>query len=459
MKTLITLIIIFLNIHSAESQNWQQFVTLPGSGTTSMKMNDAGDLFFTTASYDYPAGQSAGVYRIISGSFITTPVNPASGTAYNARTIETEGMNNVWVSFWGNPSLMNEGLYTSTNKGNSWTRTFDAGTNNNIFSIAADPSNNDVYIGTRNGVYKSTDNGINFNPSGQGSGMGWVYEIDLIALNGFPLTKILAATSTGLFRSTNSGINWLKVSGIPQTDTVKKLVTIPSETGEKIIAGTDDGNLYISDEELFVYGLLFGFENAEIIAMMALDGISPFSYHLAASAFPKNTDALGTGMYYSYSSGTNWTEFGAGLPIPYKISALDGRLQGSTIKMFAGTYNNTSNGVTIYQKNYTVGVNTISTEVPASFSLSQNYPNPFNPKTKIKFEIQKTAYVKLVIYNSLGKEISTPVNERLNAGSYETEFDASELNSGVYFYKIVSLDAGGNSEYNFTETRKMILTK
>ena len=81
----------------------------------------------------------------------------------------------------------------------------------------------------------------------------------------------------------------------------------------------------------------------------------------------------------------------------------------------------------------------------------QNYPNPFNPSTNIKFELPKTGNVKLVIYDVLGREVETLLNEKLNAGSYEAVWNADKYSSGVYFYKLETGD--------FTQTKKMILMK
>jgi len=89
--------------------------------------------------------------------------------------------------------------------------------------------------------------------------------------------------------------------------------------------------------------------------------------------------------------------------------------------------------------------------VPESFSLSQNYPNPFNPSTTIKFAIPKSGNVTLAVYNSLGREVETLVNEFMNAGTYEVSYDASKLTSGIYFYKIVT--------NGFAETKRMMLVK
>ena len=85
------------------------------------------------------------------------------------------------------------------------------------------------------------------------------------------------------------------------------------------------------------------------------------------------------------------------------------------------------------------------------FKLTQNYPNPFNPSTKIAYSVPVSGNVSMVIYDNLGEEVATLVNENKAAGTYNVEFDASSLPSGIYFY---SLTSG-----NFTETKKMILLK
>lgn len=93
----------------------------------------------------------------------------------------------------------------------------------------------------------------------------------------------------------------------------------------------------------------------------------------------------------------------------------------------------------------------ITIDLPTQFTLEQNFPNPFNPSTIIRYSIPNSGKVLLKVYNVLGKEVTTLVNEFKYAGNFEIEFNASELTSGVYFYKIIS---GSNSE-----TRKMMLIK
>ncbi len=98
-----------------------------------------------------------------------------------------------------------------------------------------------------------------------------------------------------------------------------------------------------------------------------------------------------------------------------------------------------------------VGIESAGDLVPESFSLEQNYPNPFNPSTTFKFSIAKSSAVQLAIYNELGQEVAQVVNEQLNAGTYEVDWNAGRLPSGVYFYRI---RAG-----EFIESKKLILMK
>jgi hypothetical protein len=88
---------------------------------------------------------------------------------------------------------------------------------------------------------------------------------------------------------------------------------------------------------------------------------------------------------------------------------------------------------------------------PEIFQLHQNYPNPFNPSTSIQFSLQEGAHAKLRVFNLLGKEVTTLVDEYRGAGQYTEKFDASKLASGVYFYR---LDAG-----NFSSMKQMLLVK
>ncbi len=89
--------------------------------------------------------------------------------------------------------------------------------------------------------------------------------------------------------------------------------------------------------------------------------------------------------------------------------------------------------------------------LPNEYKLFNNYPNPFNPSTTIKYQLKKRGNVTLILYNSLGKRIRTLVNDNKEAGVYSVNFNASNISSGVYFYRLIS--------EKFVETKRMILLK
>jgi hypothetical protein len=99
----------------------------------------------------------------------------------------------------------------------------------------------------------------------------------------------------------------------------------------------------------------------------------------------------------------------------------------------------------------TAGVAPTANGVPSAFALQQNYPNPFNPSTKISFTLGKSGFTTLSVYNLLGQKVATVLAKDMAAGSHEVSFDASNLSSGIYFYRLES----GKS----LDVKKMMLLK
>lgn len=142
-----------------------------------------------------------------------------------------------------------------------------------------------------------------------------------------------------------------------------------------------------------------------------------------------------------------------------KISFISGHGNSNSPKEYSYTDKDVQSGTYLYrlkqidndgQYEYSPVVN-VEISVPAEYELSQNYPNPFNPSTTIKFTIPEAGLVKLSVLNLLGQEIKTIVDEHRQAGIYNEKFDATELNSGVYFYELIVND--------FIQTKKMLFLK
>jgi hypothetical protein len=167
------------------------------------------------------------------------------------------------------------------------------------------------------------------------------------------------------------------------------------------------------------------------------------SYNIFNSSFPsKKFDAfLGPSISAIYAKGIGIVQFDYG----YQMNQCHDTLKGCVI-----------GGVLYGDTSTLVGINQLSSEVPVEYSLSQNYPNPFNPMTKLKFQMPKSGFAVLTIFDALGKEIQVLVNQELTPGTYEVDFDGSDLPSGVYYYR---LEASAPLSGAFTETKKMVLTK
>jgi hypothetical protein len=195
----------------------------------------------------------------------------------------------------------------------------------------------------------------------------------------------------------------------------------------------------------------FTSNNSRLVDLQAIDlanGRYVFAYASSNNAnhyFRQTNNAgvsFGTAIQTNNNPGD--TSFG-GVKAGYR----SGGSSDSSVVVWSRT--NGSGAYCSYNIVSTVGISNNGNEIPNVYSLSQNYPNPFNPVTNIKFSIPANGIVKLVVFDILGREVATLVNENMVAGNYTADFDASQLSSGVYFYTLTS--------GSFTDTKRMILVK
>ncbi|MBE0570046.1 MAG: T9SS type A sorting domain-containing protein [Ignavibacteriaceae bacterium] len=140
---------------------------------------------------------------------------------------------------------------------------------------------------------------------------------------------------------------------------------------------------------------------------------------------------------------------GVTYPLTVRVEGMDIRLMDESGK---NVNVNLKSGEDVVIDNSNINKLMVSGElVPAQYSLEQNYPNPFNPSTTIKYSLARDEFVKLVVYNTLGEEVTTLVNKEQKAGRYEVIFSASDLATGVYVYRIETP--------NYTASKKLILMK
>lgn len=327
----------------------------------------------------------------------------------------------------------NNGTITlSTNTGNDWvvaapvtTANLYGAEFNSIYSYA---------VGDNGTVVWSFDGGATWTQVPSGT----TRNLKAISLSNQFGSNVIAVGEKGtIIRSTNSGQNWINISLADTTVNFYDITTkgIYYNSGNNFCIVGSGGRIYKSTN---------GGLNWVQKTSGTTNTLRNIYQHTADSIVVVGDNGT---IRFSTNGGETWFTdafFNSPLTRHYKAISLINR-DHNTFSALSDTLWFVSSDP------FTVGVRPVSSEIPKGFSLSQNYPNPFNPISKIKMQISKLSAVKLVVFDILGREVETLVNEQLRPGTHEVEFDGSKYASGVYFYK---LSAG-----DFTETRKMVLVK
>ncbi len=323
------------------------------------------------------------------------------------------------------------GIYTSTNNGLNWSAANNGITNTYIHAVASNNSN--LFAGSEGGfVYLSTNNGSSWTATSVGSAGSTFYTF------AFSGTNIFAgAVGGGVFLSTDSGLSWNTINtGLTDTDVLSLTIK-----GDTVFAGTFSSGVWkrplseIVPVELFSFKANVSGNNVNLNWTTATEvNNSGFQIERSEKLEEGNLHWEKIGFVPGFGTTTESKSYSftdQNLPsgkYQYRLNQID----------FDGTF----------EYSNTIEVDILS---PIEFSLEQNYPNPFNPSTKIRFTIPESGNVSLKIFNLLGSEVATLINEEQQAGNYEVEFNAAALASGIYFYR---LQAG-----SFVETKKMLLIK
>lgn len=233
-------------------------------------------------------------------------------------------------------------------------------------------------------------------------------------------------------RSTDNGLTWTTVdSGLSSL----AVYSLAVRSDGDILAGAADG-IYRSTDNGEYWSKLDTMSDVRSIVINSKGNIFA------------GTD--GGGAYRSTDGGGTWIAVNSGL-----VNANVYSLAFDSIGIiYAGTYG----GGVFRSVQTTVGVRVTAVEQPGSFSLNQNYPNPFNPTTTISYQLPIDSFVSLKIYDVLGREVETLVDERQTAGSHLVTFKANNFASGVYFCRL-QVENPGQGTMAYTATRKLLLLK
>ncbi|MEJ2048805.1 MAG: YCF48-related protein [Calditrichota bacterium] len=436
---------------------------LPDLHVRTIAINDNSNLFIGT--------ETGGIFK--------STDNGSTWVAKN-RNINVRNLNAA-LTVGGDDLLLGtggSGIFHSPDGHSDWTSK-NNGLDNLYVSDLATDSSEEIFAGTYSGVFRTSDAGENWLPANNG-----IEDEHVARIANDPAGRLYILTETqsfgALFYSDDNGDDWTPIP-IGNNDVFLESIAVDAQ-----------GNLFLSGFNIFIEGLVFissdggttwsdtvltQFSNRSFLAINNNDrlyavfngdefffsddvGITwntisaaglPANSTIERFAFDSGNHIYATtqsdGIFYSENSGNNWTAKNDGLPTS------NGYYPGFNFLyvnpedvVYAGTF---SDGLFIGVDNPTA-IDPIQ-NAPDQFSLEQNYPNPFNPTTTIGFTIAERGFVKLTVFDLLGKEITTLINEEKAAGNYTVEFDAGKLSSGIYFYQ---LEAG-----NFKQTRRMILMR
>ncbi len=384
-------------------------------------------------------------------------------------------------------------LYKTEDAGNNWEIiTYPSVGNGRAVDVSITDKDHFWITTDTGGILETSDGGMNwtiqFYDTTITPFMDYIKMFDLnngVAMGDSKNTKVPIGPAIFL-RTEDGGKNWISVNDSAfggfsgdewrRVDFVNKNVGYFRESGslpQKLFKTINGGNNWLRTNFPYDDGVLVKFYNEDLglVVNMKWDGSlftlqmcrttdggnSWETFNIDSEAWPTDIEFIPgnpskvwyvdlDSLYFSSDNGRTWTG--------QKI--YNGKLLGRDLKFTDSMHGwlLCDNGKVFYTSNnggIITGIASNKNQIPNEYFLQQNYPNPFNPATNIRYQIKELSHVTLKVYDVLGKEITQLVNSDEAPGNYEIEFNAGNLPSGIYFYRLTA--------NNFSDTRKMIIMR
>ena len=442
-RFLLSFILILIFCSNSFSQSAWNKVTSP---TT----KDLKNCFFTDVNNGWISGDSGIILHTTDGGSNWYIQN--TGIEHDIKSLFFINDSNGWATAWrytsDSVSFPGTIILKTSDGGNKWNHTIYPDTNTYLNSIYFLDSLKGFMGATPNFILNTTDGGKNWNRSNS----------DTTIYDNLPILKIefyndqFGYASGGtrdfagiVWTTTDSGLNWK--THLISLDQITDFWIVNQDS--VICTGGDFkfGSNYFTSSDFAKSWITYGLGYFGIATAIEFRTVYEAWITLGNSRR----------FYFSKDGGLTW------LPkdTPSQSSIFDIVFPDSLTGFAVG-----NNGVILKYNSSPLNVNNLSQNSdPDAFYLFQNYPNPFNPVTKISFELPSNSDlgnlfdVTLKIYDILGNEIETLLNEKLNAGIYETEFNGNNYPSGIYFYKLEAGFPNSSASGKFSQTRRMVLIK
>ncbi|MGE5353163.1 MAG: YCF48-related protein [Acidobacteriota bacterium] len=418
MKKSVTIFLVLLCTFSVFGQTW----TLQKSGTS----NQLRHVFFVDANTGWVVGDRT-ILKTTDGGTNWTPQGTMPLTSYLQIGCYFIDANTGWIGGEG-------GVYKTTDGGKTWNNQSGPFGITKVFFI---DKNTGWAVGGHDGstpvngdIFKTTDGGTTWTHQTNTSTWSRFYGVQFVDANtGWAYTE-----SNGLLiKTTDGGNTWVPQMQYGTTVQIRGMYFTDKDNGWVFGNTTSAPKIYKTTNGGAKWDDVTGSLSA-----------GPTQAHFTS----KNTGwalargQAGRGVIKTTDNGATWTFTSLGATATLNHLFMLDENHGWAVSDNGAIYNFTGTGATDVEKN--------NTKV-SGYALDQNYPNPFNPSTTINYSIAKAGLVNLTVYNILGNEVATLVNEEQASGSHSVKFDASSLSNGVYLYKITS--------GNFSSTKKLVLMK